>query len=1031
MSLIVVPPYISSNAEPRIPHMPLTARAERQSRLSLCSIFAWLQYDCQMAVTCPLCMTNAVGLETKSDGFGYYRLITLAGQDRALERSDSAATKLPTMNISQTSLLLCSPKAELASEQEGKDCDTSSEQLLIPTGSLRVLYQAIWHHAALLIQHSTSAIHITRPLRKGLLWKSTAIPAPLKSFRYYQPKAISVSPSNSSTMQFITTTILLSLSAAVMSAPAAAPDAAPNAAAEAVPVAFAAPAAAPEPVLTGLFERRANARHVLVRQPLEYLMPRNLANLSSICTMPSRQARQVQLLHQDRTGRLGQRKFFIIASIILLLCNVLNGNTISVPVTLSVLSSLEPGSHETTRDGHDVDDDMYDLDTPWLASLFSREKHVRSALRARIVNSVEVLLPCASQYREVVFGRFVAVSAAMHQATCVPDHAMTRIHLGRATARGLAPSLGVEKTAESQSLNATAGISHFQCLSPPSEFVPLHQPPPSSNYYCGIQLPRPGTPSQLTNRHHHLAHHTPPPSASIDPSNPWTDTTPTYFVYRDIPAGEPFDPTSPLLFFPPKGSDELFDALRLAFPHLKTHSERLRDAIIKYLLEERHDEQTQVSPAPAPAMDMSVAWPSVSSSGSASMLSSPEMLDMSTPAYSPQPTAPQLTRQASVATSSQQSPPSLDQMTNVFSLSTSTLPKQRVRRKMTEAEKVEYRKRRCEGINNLAGPSSSEMFMLRRRIPRQDVKVKSEGHDVPASNPMFRRTWCIGHNDSLGSLSPGANGGAYPRLETNNPSSAFGKKGSEIERAQGPASYPANRNQHPDRHRLAEAAQSAITKSSRGTIIQSDSKTIDRNLSATANVTYPVTVDKKRDTKREKDHFGRSDANTNLMLDQFQVKERTKDYFGRLAIQAGLEFALLAILANYVNASILLLAFLVPVIPTSMGYGIVQCSEINSAWLPNWHALAGDGKGKWMKGLMYPFTSSLASRSIPGHSVCFELMRYCFLFISCTKNELTITPQPSRIYPTPPVSFQTLLQDSNPALVPSARALSEDHLNPS
>ncbi|KXT08939.1 hypothetical protein AC579_9526 [Pseudocercospora musae] len=933
------------------------------------------------------------------------------------------------------------------------------------------------------------------------------------------------------------------------------------------------------------------------------------------------------------------------------------------------------------------------------------------------------------------------------------------------------------------------------------------------------------------------------------------DTTPVYFVYRDIPAGEPFDPTSPLLFFPPKGSDELFDALRVAFPHLKTHSERMRDAIINFLLDERRDEQTHASPAPA-----APPWPSVSSSASPSMLSSPEMPDLSTPAYSPQP-APQLARQASLATSSQHSPPSLDQMTNVFSLSSTAQPKQRVRRKMTEAEKVEYRKRRivkaCDkcakrkrkcphnqtqmdtiatsaksgsrssksaspkstppasvkqvakenfaqpddlegltaeinmdqsfddfpmfddsfaeisvndflhfdnqnnacgpyelftpdfsssqyswtsngqdlplidsasadqllqsdaglmgmdiqahpdmfdqselvqqlplesqlprqsspssrvfsipgvtaqqdrsiqqgsrvsrvvemtgsldssqvsrtpeliasangsrvtgvseiaatsesgrvstaslltgqqddsvrpagkiaknpqrvpsggealgsgngmlwehlrtgqlekpqpthtahvhgagcgelfslaeqngvlkepfqrptlpgailrlvtttravnafaglvksksngqeastrhlvsmqsvlplvrhehqhtdgirdlvhsglypvlhtrplqeapalfdrakrqseiqrevnlyeeansggaendigrqelgqqtstsvshvpsgakssaalpkggpqttlsregkvsissrpaqgrkagktlgaGIDNLAGPSSSEMFMLRRRISRQDIQVKSEGHDVATGNPMSRRTWCIGHNDSLGSLSSPANGGAYPRLETNSPRGAFGKKASEIERAQGPASYSANRNEHPDRNRLAEAAQSAITKSSRGTIMQSDSKTIERNLAATGNFTYAVSVDKKRDTKREKDHFGRSEA---------------KDYFGRMAIQAGLGFALLAVLANYVNASALLLAFLVPIIPTCVGYGhpfgIVQCSETNSAWLSNWHHLTadalkyGNGKGgeRWTKGLMYPCTSSLANRSI-------------------------------------------------------------------
>ena len=52
-----------------------------------------------------------------------------------------------------------------------------------------------------------------------------------------------------------------------------------------------------------------------------------------------------------------------------------------------------------------------------------------------------------------------------------PDNAMTRIHLGRATARRLLPwrqltvlshrQLGVEKMAESQSLNATVGILIF------------------------------------------------------------------------------------------------------------------------------------------------------------------------------------------------------------------------------------------------------------------------------------------------------------------------------------------------------------------------------------------------------------------------------------------------------------------------------------------------------------------------------------------------------------------------------------------
>lgn len=182
-------------------------------------------------------------------------------------------------------------------------------------------------------------------------------------------------------------------------------------------------------------------------------------------------------------------------------------------------------------------------------------------------------------------------------------------------------------------------------------------------------------------------------------------STPAYVVYRDISNGEPSDPTSPLLFFPPKGSDELFDALRTAFPHLKSHSERMRDAIIQFLLEERQEELLRTSPAQT--MDgtapTTTTWLSASSSSSSSssastsVLSSPDLLDFATPsslATSPQTLLPQLTRTASVAASSQASPPSLDQMTGVFSLSAESQPKQRMRRKMTEAEKVEYRKRR-------------------------------------------------------------------------------------------------------------------------------------------------------------------------------------------------------------------------------------------------------------------------------------------------------------------------------------------------
>ncbi|KAK3069929.1 hypothetical protein LTR53_011365, partial [Teratosphaeriaceae sp. CCFEE 6253] len=183
---------------------------------------------------------------------------------------------------------------------------------------------------------------------------------------------------------------------------------------------------------------------------------------------------------------------------------------------------------------------------------------------------------------------------------------------------------------------------------------------------------------------------------------PMDDTIPGYFIYRDTPPGQHYDPAAPPVYFPAKDSDELFDALRLAFPHVKSHSERMRDAMIKFLLEERQAEQMPTPMTTIPESPWQHSWPSMSSSGSASTLSSPETFDLATPMYgmTPQPQVPALTRQYSTAPSvtetwsGESSPPALEGMTGVFSVSTIDQPKQRIRRKMTEAEKAEYRKRR-------------------------------------------------------------------------------------------------------------------------------------------------------------------------------------------------------------------------------------------------------------------------------------------------------------------------------------------------
>ncbi|KAF4555915.1 Hypothetical protein D9617_2g058800 [Elsinoe fawcettii] len=186
----------------------------------------------------------------------------------------------------------------------------------------------------------------------------------------------------------------------------------------------------------------------------------------------------------------------------------------------------------------------------------------------------------------------------------------------------------------------------------------------------------------------------------------FTETpAPSYYIYRDGSANEPFDPTAPLQFFPPKDSDELFFALRTAYPNVSTHSERMRNAVIEFLMNEGQAQQQVASSQTSPVMpvDNSMMYESAStssyspyismaSSSSASMDGSPEITALS-PALS-QPVQ-RTNSQASVAPSQNGAP--LDQMTSVFSLTSHSQPKLRTRRKMTEAEKIEYRKRRSAG----------------------------------------------------------------------------------------------------------------------------------------------------------------------------------------------------------------------------------------------------------------------------------------------------------------------------------------------
>ncbi|KAK6432735.1 hypothetical protein LTR95_011095 [Oleoguttula sp. CCFEE 5521] len=175
---------------------------------------------------------------------------------------------------------------------------------------------------------------------------------------------------------------------------------------------------------------------------------------------------------------------------------------------------------------------------------------------------------------------------------------------------------------------------------------------------------------------------------------------PAYFIYSDTSIVCDNDAAAPLAFFPAKGSDELFDALRAKYSHIKSHADRVREATIEFFMEEQASLTVSTAPSAVPTMyeaaDQSPwqqSWPSESMT----TLSSPETMSLSTPSFYEYPGSqqtPQVRHSSAGLSSSVASPRALENMTSVFSLSTSEQPKQRVRRKMTEAEKVEYRKRR-------------------------------------------------------------------------------------------------------------------------------------------------------------------------------------------------------------------------------------------------------------------------------------------------------------------------------------------------
>jgi hypothetical protein len=137
------------------------------------------------------------------------------------------------------------------------------------------------------------------------------------------------------------------------------------------------------------------------------------------------------------------------------------------------------------------------------------------------------------------------------------------------------------------------------------------------------------------------------------------------------------NPAMGLDFFPPKGSDELFEALKEYYPHHKNLQARMQAAVIDFYLEQ----STVDSDLMLPQSPDYLASPNSTSFASS----------MSTPMTQPLQMQP-----ASPGVASSSAPKQEDLMT-VWTLPSNPEAKIHKRRTMTDAEKVAYKAKRVEG----------------------------------------------------------------------------------------------------------------------------------------------------------------------------------------------------------------------------------------------------------------------------------------------------------------------------------------------
>ncbi|OJD31663.1 cell wall anchor [Diplodia corticola] len=197
-----------------------------------------------------------------------------------------------------------------------------------------------------------------------------------------------------------------------------------------------------------------------------------------------------------------------------------------------------------------------------------------------------------------------------------------------------------------------------------------------------------------------------------------------------------FDPFAKLVFEPALESDELFDALRESYPTLKTHTERKKQAVLDFLMEERRAIEQEITafvqqtgtPAPQPDDGYS-ARPSPVFSTSTSL----DLRKLSTSNSS----TSSLTRSAGSSPETL----SLKDMTSVWTAAGHGKPKIHTRRSMTTREKEEYRRRRqmkackeCRSRKRKCNHDPSNASSA--ASPSTGSKVKKRTSTTTSSNPL-------------------------------------------------------------------------------------------------------------------------------------------------------------------------------------------------------------------------------------------------------------------------------------------------------